>query len=78
MLVFTLWAPGRVVNDRGSDALRVSRGGPERPAPGPAHSRGEIHPGNDLAVLPGVDPADDAALALQDELAARRRSRQAG
>ena len=33
---------------------------------------------NDLAVLPGVDPADDAALALQDELAARRRSRQAG
>src|SRR5699024_1246011 len=33
---------------------------------------------NDLSVLPGVDPADDAALALQDELAARRRSRQAG
>ena len=33
---------------------------------------------NDLSVLPGVNPADDAALALQDELAARRRSRQAG
>ncbi|MDN6303044.1 MAG: MerR family transcriptional regulator [Brachybacterium sp.] len=33
---------------------------------------------NDLLSLPGVDPADDAALALQDELAARRRSRQAG
>src|SRR5699024_3587631 len=33
---------------------------------------------NDLSVLPGVDPADDAALALQDELAARRRSRRAG
>ena len=33
---------------------------------------------NDLAVLPGVDPADDATLALHDELAARRRARQAG
>jgi len=33
---------------------------------------------NELSVLPGVNPADDAALALQDELAARRRSRQAG
>lgn len=33
---------------------------------------------NDLLSLPGVNPADDAALALQDELAARRRSRQAG
>lgn len=33
---------------------------------------------NDLAVLPGVDPADDAEVALHDELAARRRSRQAG
>ena len=32
----------------------------------------------ELAVLPSVDPADDATLALQDELAARRRSRQAG
>ena len=32
----------------------------------------------DLLSLPGVNPADDAALALQDELAARRRSRQAG
>ena len=33
---------------------------------------------NELAVLPSVDPADDAALALQDELAQRRRQRQAG
>ncbi|GAB2543838.1 MerR family transcriptional regulator [Brachybacterium huguangmaarense] len=33
---------------------------------------------NDLLVLPSVDPADDAELALHDELAARRRSRQAG
>ncbi|MBE9404898.1 MerR family transcriptional regulator [Brachybacterium sp. p3-SID1565] len=32
----------------------------------------------ELAVLPSVDPADDATLALQDELAARRRARQAG
>lgn len=33
---------------------------------------------NDLAYLPGVNPADDADLALRDELAARRRARQAG
>src|SRR5690625_7598208 len=33
---------------------------------------------SDLSVLPGVDPADDAALELQDELAARCRSRAAG
>ena len=32
----------------------------------------------ELSVLPSVNPADDATLALQDELAARRRSRQAG
>ncbi|MDO5662085.1 MAG: MerR family transcriptional regulator [Brachybacterium sp.] len=30
---------------------------------------------NSLSVLPGVDPADDADLALQDELAARRANR---
>jgi DNA-binding transcriptional MerR regulator len=33
---------------------------------------------NELKVLPSVDPADDAELALQDELAARRRSRAVG
>ncbi|WP_010534565.1 MerR family transcriptional regulator [Brachybacterium squillarum] len=33
---------------------------------------------NDLIDLPGVDPADDAELALHDELAARRRARAAG
>ncbi|MCS6710624.1 MerR family transcriptional regulator [Brachybacterium sp. EF45031] len=33
---------------------------------------------NDLAVLPSVDPADEAALSMHDELAARRRARQAG
>src|SRR5699024_8580587 len=33
---------------------------------------------SDLSVLPGVDSAYDATLALQDELAARRRSRAAG
>ncbi|MGP9693556.1 MerR family transcriptional regulator [Brachybacterium sp. AOP25-B2-12] len=33
---------------------------------------------NDLLTLPSVDPADDAELALQDELAARRRTRHAG
>lgn len=33
---------------------------------------------SELSVLPSVDPADDAELALQDELAARRRARHAG
>jgi DNA-binding transcriptional MerR regulator len=33
---------------------------------------------NELKGLPSVDPADDAELALQDELAARRRSRAVG
>lgn len=32
----------------------------------------------ELSVLPSVNPADDATLALHDELAARRRSRRAG
>ncbi|GAA1707634.1 MerR family transcriptional regulator [Brachybacterium phenoliresistens] len=32
----------------------------------------------ELSVLPSVDPADEQALSLHDELAARRRSRQAG
>lgn len=31
----------------------------------------------ELSILPSVDPADDAAEALRDELAARRRARQA-
>jgi len=33
---------------------------------------------NDLLVLPSVNPADDAELALHDELAARRKARHAG
>lgn len=33
---------------------------------------------SELSVLPSVDPADDAEIALHDELAARRRTRHAG